>query len=74
MALLITYRNSDTITNWRIGEPISPNIKIFSVESIEAEGAELAHILDSFHNLPHHRNKKIQYWTGPLAQFIADNL
>lgn len=61
---------------WHVGTKFSPDqVCLFSqVVLVQADGDELAYILDAFKSIPYHRTARVQKWRGDFANFIADNM
>jgi hypothetical protein len=43
------------------------------VTEVQADGGELAHIINYMENIPYSKNRAVQTWYGDLAKFIVSN-
>lgn len=61
--------------SWHVGTPISLTVnEADSVYYVQADGDELAHIVNLMPNIPVAMHKRVNRWFGDIAKFIAANL
>ena len=58
---------------WHVGYQLPELGEDESVNLIQADGHELAFVLEKFRNLPY-TNRSVIVWTGDNARFIYNNL
>lgn len=75
MALYVTYQNDlneELVKQWHLGDEKTNQLSYRAVE-IEADGEELAYIIQHFTNVPL-ANRRVVKWTGDFATFIWNNI
>lgn len=61
--------------SWHVGETLRiPDEVAAEIYQVQADGHELAHIVQNMPNVPYARHKRVNRWFGDMAQFIAANL
>lgn len=59
---------------WYVGDSKFNRLEGATVIHIQADGDELDEILLRIGGIPFSKNKRVQVWAAPFAQFIWDNL
>ena len=71
--LYVVLNGGDETITWNVESKIN-RISSSEVLQVTADGYELEWIKENFENIPYHKIKPIQTWTGDIAAFIASCL
>lgn len=74
--LRVYNRRNELGLEWNVEEklPYTSLEQIANTEVVLASGRELSWVINTFVNIPHHREAEPQIWTGDFARFIVAHL